>query len=139
MLSLDLIICYTINKNKVGEKMTLSEKLNVLMKKIGIDNPTKLCKRMEEANLYIPYTTICAILNGNVKNLRLDTANKFKAFFNSILPLNEYLTLDDLLDTNIDINVKLFSLNQVNLEGLDSEKIKDLNKYADYLRSLDSN
>ena len=33
MLSLDLIICYTINKNKVGEKMTLSEKLNVLMKK----------------------------------------------------------------------------------------------------------
>ena len=119
--------------------MTLSEKLNILIKKIGINSPTELAKKMEEANLVIPYTTIRAILNGDVKNLRLDTANKFKAFFNSVLPLEQNLTLDDLLDTNIDINVKLVSINKVNLEGLDEKKLIELNKYADYLRSLDSN
>jgi len=119
--------------------MTLSEKLNILMKKIGINSPTELSKKMEEANLDIPYTTIRSVLNGDVKNLRLDTANKFKAFFNSILPLEQKLTLDDLLDTNIDINIKLVSINKVNLEGLDDKKIIELNRYADYLRSLDLN
>lgn len=116
--------------------MKLSEKLNILMNKLSIDNPTDLLKRMEEINLKIPYTTLSAILKGNVKNLRLDTANKFKAFFNTCLPLDEKLTLDDLLDDNIDINIKLVSINKVNLEGLDNKKIADLNKYADYLRSL---
>lgn len=117
--------------------MKLSEKLNILMNKLSISTPTELLKKMQESNLEIPYTTLVAVLKGNVKNLRLDTANKFKAFFNTHLPLNEKLTLDDLLDDNIDINVKLISINQVNLEGLDSKKLEDLNKYADYLRSLD--
>lgn len=118
--------------------MNLSEKLNILMKNTGINNPTELAKKMEEANLKIPYTTLVSILNGEVKNLRLDTANKFKAFFNSILPLEQALILDDLLDTNVDINVKLVSVNKINLEGLDNKQIVELNRYADYLRSLNS-
>lgn len=117
--------------------MNLSEKLNILMNKLGIDSPTELSKKMNEANLNIPYTTLVSILNGTVKNIRLDTANKFKVFFNAILPIDQKLTLDDLLDSNININSKLVSINKVNLEGLDDEKIADLNRYANYLRNLD--
>lgn len=119
--------------------MNLAEKINILMKKTNITTTAELAKKMEEANLKLPYTTIAAVLKGEIKNITLNKANKFKFFFNSILPLDQKLTLDDLLDDDIDINVKLVSINKVNLEGLDNKQIAELNKYADYLRGLDSN
>lgn len=119
--------------------MNLAEKLNILMNKTNITTTAELAKKMEEANLPLPYTTIAAILKGNIKNITLNKANKIKLFFNSILPLDQKLILDDLLDDNIDINVKLVSINKVNLEGLDNKQIAELNQYADYLRNLNSN
>lgn len=119
--------------------MSLAEKLNILMNKTNITSATELAKKMEEANLKLPYTSIVAVLKGDIKNITLNKANKFKFFFNSILPLNDKLTLDDLLDDDVDINVKLVSINKVNLDGLDSKQIEELNKYADYLRNLKSN
>lgn len=118
--------------------MDLAKKMNILMTKTNITTPTELAKKMEEANLKLPYTTIVAILKGEIKNITLNKANKIKLFFNSILPLDQKLILDDLLDDNIDINVKLVSINKVNLEGLNNKQIAALNQYADYLRNLDT-
>ena len=117
--------------------MRVSDKLNMLMKKLGFQNPYELSKKMEEANYKVSYTTLLRILGGRAEDIKLGVANKFKDFFNLMLPLDEKLILDDLLDDSLDIESKLKSLNKVNLVGLNDNQLTAMNKYADYLRSLD--
>lgn len=75
--------------------MNLSEKIIFLMKKNNIKNPKELSKKMSEKNLTIPYTTLLTIINDEIQNVKLGTAQKLCKYFN--------ITLDDLLDDTIEL------------------------------------
>lgn len=105
--------------------MNLSMKLNYLMKKNNIKNPKDLSIKLNESNLGIPYTTLLTIINGEVQDIKLGTANKLCAFFK--------ITLDELLNDNISIDSKKFiNLDVTHLSELEIQEIKN---YVDYIKS----
>lgn len=107
--------------------MDLSEKLNYLMKINNIKNPKELSIRLKESNFEIPYTTLLTILKGEVKDIKLNTALKLARFFN--------ITLDELLDNNVSIT----NTQPLNLQGLTSEDIKEINKYIEMYKLAQKN
>lgn len=112
--------------------MDLAEKINHLMKTKGIRNAKELSEKMHELDLSIPYTTLLTIINGEVTDIKLNTANKFKQFFN--------ITLDELLDDRINITeFKIASHNGINLDGLDETDIKEIDEYIEFRRNKKKN
>lgn len=79
--------------------MELIEKLKLLMKKNNIKNTSQLSKETT-----IPYTTLKSIFDGDVNDIRLSTSRKLCDFFS--------ITLDDLLDDNIELD--FFQPNNIN-------------------------
>ena len=104
--------------------MNLIEKLNFLMKKNNIKNISKLSKETK-----IPYTTLKSILDGDVYDIRLSTSKKLSNYFK--------ISLDDLLDNNIDIkeNLKSTSYYEFDTNGLDEEDIKEINRFIEFIRN----
>ena len=103
--------------------MNLVDKLNILMKKNNIKNSKELSVKLEKNNLKIPYTTLLTIINNDVQDIKLGTAKKLCQFF--------HITLDELLDDNIGINVD----NIINIDDLTETEIKELLNYKDFIKS----
>ena len=94
--------------------MELIQKLNYLMKKNNIKNISQLSKETG-----IPYTTLKSIFDGDVNDIRLSTSRKLCDYFK--------ITLDDLLDDNIELDqFRMASYNAVDTEGLDENDIKEI-------------
>ncbi len=73
--------------------MELSNKITILMIERDIKNPKELSENLKKQKLDIPYTTLLTIINGEVKDIKLNTAKKLSAYFN--------VSLDELLDDKI--------------------------------------
>ena len=101
--------------------MDLIKKINLLMKKNNIKNIAQLSQKTN-----IPYTTLKSIFDGDVNDIRLSTSKKICNFFN--------ITLDELLDDNVDFNYHRFDIS-----GLDNEDIKSTEKYIDFLKFTKKN
>lgn len=107
--------------------MNLSEKINILMKTKNIKNPKELSEELKKQNLKIPYTTLLTIINNEVQDIKLNTAKKLCIFFN--------ITLDELLDDKIDINLNTLISNNIDTTGLtqnDIDEIKDFIEFKKY-------
>lgn len=61
--------------------MNLADKLNILMKRNNIKNPKELSQNLNLQNLKIPYTTLLTIVNNEVQDIKLGTAQKLCNFF----------------------------------------------------------
>lgn len=102
--------------------MELIQKLNYLMKKNNIKNISQLSKETG-----IPYTTLKSIFDGDVNDIRLSTSRKLCDYFK--------ITLDDLLDDNIELDqFRMASYNAVDTEGLDENDIKEINKFVEFIK-----
>ena len=104
--------------------MNISEKINYLMKEHNIKSPRDLANALENKNLKIPYTTLLTIINNEVKDIKLGTAEKLCTFFN--------ITLDDLLNNNISV-VNKYKLT-LNIKGLTDADIKELKQIIEIKR-----
>ena len=102
--------------------MDLIQKLNYLMKKNNIKNISQLSKETG-----IPYTTLKSIFDGDVNDIRLSTSRKLCDYFK--------ITLDDLLDDNIELDqFRIASYNAVDTEGLDENDIEEINKFVEFIK-----
>lgn len=103
--------------------MELIDKLNLLMKKHNIKTIAQLSR---ETN--IPYTTLKSIFDGDVNDIRLSTSRKLCDFF--------HITLDDLLDDDIELNdFRYASQNGINIDGLDENEIEEVNRFVEFIRN----
>ena len=115
--------------------MELLEKLKILMEQNGIRNARELSNKLEEEGLAIPYTTLLTILNGDVKNIKIQNAQKFCDFFN--------ITLDSLLNDSVDLtelkDIKYASYNGLNLEGLNETDLKEIQEIIKIKQKMKKN
>lgn len=103
--------------------MELLDKLNILMKRYEIKNIAQLSRETQ-----IPYTTLKSIFNGDVNDIRLSTSRKLCKFFN--------ITLDDLLDDNLDLDAPTLSNKlDIDLSKLTNEEFEEVRKFIEYLIS----
>lgn len=109
--------------------MNLADKINYLMKKNNIKNPKELSSKLNEKNLKIPYTTLLTIINNEVQDIKLGTAQKLCNFF--------HVTLDELLDDTISLenNFKFASYNGIDTTGLDAKDIEEINKFVEFIKN----
>ena len=107
--------------------INMVDKLNILMNRKNIKNLSQLSR---ETN--IPYTTLKSIFDGDVNDIRLSTSRKICDYFG--------ITLDDLLDDDIEINdVRYAEYNGLNTEGLTDEDIKEIEAYIEMRRNINKN
>lgn len=103
--------------------MELLQKLQILMKRNGIKNISQLAKATN-----IPYTTLKSIFDGDVNDIRLSTSRKLCDYFK--------ITLDDLLDDNIELNnFRLASYDGINIDDLDEKEVAEVNNFVEYIRN----
>lgn len=103
--------------------MELIEKLHILMKRNNIKNISQLSKETK-----IPYTTLKSIFDGDVNDIRLSTSRKLCDYFK--------ITLDDLLDDDIELNdFKYASNNGINIDGLNENEIEEVNRFVEFIRN----
>ena len=103
--------------------MELLQKLQILMKRNGIKNISQLAKATN-----IPYTTLKSIFDGDVNDIRLSTSRKLCDYFK--------ITLDDLLDDNIELNnFRLASYDGINIDDLDEKEVEEVNNFVEYIRN----
>lgn len=107
--------------------MNLIEKLNILMKRKNIKNISQLSK---ETN--IPYTTLKSIFDGDVNDIRLSTSRKLCDYFK--------ITLDDLLDDDIELNnFRHASYNGIDTNELDENDIEEINRFVEFVKNKKKN
>ena len=103
--------------------MELLQKLQILMKRNGIKNISQLSRATN-----IPYTTLKSIFDGDVNDIRLSTSRKLCDYFK--------ITLDDLLDDNIELNnFRLASFDGINVDDLNEEEVEEVNNFVEYIRN----
>ena len=93
--------------------MNVGDKIYKLMKENDIEKTSDLAKALEKRNLKIPYTTLMSILNGNVKDIKVGTANKLCEFFNVSLEelVGDVFKVDE--SSRIILNVKELTNNDI--------------------------
>ena len=96
--------------------MQLNRKIEFLMKQKNIKSISQLSHQMG-----IPYTTLNDIYIGKNTDIKLSTSKKICNFFN--------ITLDELLDDDVNMNLHCFDIT-----GLDSEDIENTKKYIKFLQ-----
>lgn len=114
--------------------MNLADKLDLLMKQHNIKNPKELSQKLNQQNLKIPYTTLLTIINNEVQDIKLGTAQKLCNYFN--------ITLDELLDDDVPINkednnetFRYASYNGEDVkEDLTEEEIEELMQYKEFIK-----
>lgn len=106
--------------------MELTEKLDLLMKEIGI-NRAELSRKSG-----IPYTTIVNFYEKGTDNVKLSTLKKLADFFNCSL---DYLVDDSIIEK--DIKTTKPTTIAAHLEGVEltEEEEKQLNDYIQFLLS----
>lgn len=104
--------------------MNLADKLNILMKKNNIRTPKELSNQLNQQNLKIPYTTLLTIINNEVQDIKLGTARKLCDFFN--------ITLDELLDDNIDIIDTKAEITKD--EDLTPSEVEELHLFMEFIK-----
>ena len=96
--------------------MNIRDKIYKLMEDNDITKISDLTKSLERNNLKIPYTTLMSILNGDVKDIKVGTANKLCKFFN--ISLEELLGDDYKLNENSRIILNVKELTTSDIEEL---------------------
>lgn len=107
--------------------MDIGEKILELMENKKIKNVRELSKRCD-----IPYTTLRAIIDGTIGDIKINTAIKLCNTFN--------ITLDELFSENIELpEIKTAAYKGIDTDGLDISDVKEINEFIKFVKSKKDN
>lgn len=107
--------------------MELNEKIYKLMETRNIKNVMELSRQCS-----IPYTTLKSIMDGQVNDIRINTAIKLCEFFN--------ISLDDFISNDLDTStLEIAAYQGLDIEGLDVSDLAEVNDFIKYVKSKKKN
>lgn len=108
--------------------MDLGNRILELMKSKHIKNLKELARQID-----IPYTTLRAIVDGTIADIKINTALKICSAFN--------ITLNELFQEELDVsNLELASYNGLeDINGLDVSEIEEVNNFIKFVKAKKNN
>jgi len=108
--------------------MRITKKIYELMQTKNIKNLKELSRECK-----IPYTTLRAIIDGTISDIKINTALKLCNYFN--------ITLNELFSDELELSdTQVAAYNGLeDVEGLDVSDIKEVNNFIKFVKSQKEN